>query len=278
MILIAGGTGRLGSLLARRLISRGAPVRVLTRDARRVAAIGADVEHAIGDVRDPGSIHAAMGSVQAVVSAVHGFVGTRGETPETVDWQGNRHLIDCAKAHHADVIMLSVVGANAHSPLELFRMKFAAERYLWDSGIAATVVRASAFRELWMELLAQTAARSGRPLVFGRGENPIDFVSVAAVAEMVDRVIDDRSVRGQTLEIGGTDVSCMNALAAEVQRAAGRTTAPRHIAPWMLRAGAGTVGRLNATIGRQMRAAIGMDELDLTCKSTAARERYAIST
>ena len=115
MILIAGGTGRLGSLLVRRLISRGAPVRVLTRDARRVAAIGAGVEYAIGDVRDPGSIHAAMGSVQAVVSAVHGFVGTRGETPETVDWLGNRHLIDCAKAHNADVIMLSVVGANEHA-------------------------------------------------------------------------------------------------------------------------------------------------------------------
>jgi len=37
MILIAGGSGRLGTLLVRRLEARGLAVRVLTRDRRRAA-------------------------------------------------------------------------------------------------------------------------------------------------------------------------------------------------------------------------------------------------
>ena len=43
-------------------------------------------------------------------------------------------------------------------------------------------MRATAFAELWIDVLGKTAARSGRPVVFGRGDNPINFVSVADVA------------------------------------------------------------------------------------------------
>ena len=37
MILVAGGSGRLGTLLVRRLAARGTPVRVLTRSQARAA-------------------------------------------------------------------------------------------------------------------------------------------------------------------------------------------------------------------------------------------------
>ena len=52
MILVAGGTGRLGTVLVRRLLAREETVRVLTRDPRRAAHLpGAEV--AVGDVRRP---------------------------------------------------------------------------------------------------------------------------------------------------------------------------------------------------------------------------------
>ena len=38
------------------------------------------------------------------------------------------------------------------SPMELFRMKHAAEQYAVASGVPTTIVRATAFVELWIDL------------------------------------------------------------------------------------------------------------------------------
>jgi uncharacterized protein YbjT (DUF2867 family) len=264
VILVAGGTGRLGSLLVQRLIGRGIDVRVLTRDPQRAERLPAAVEIAIGDVRDPASLIAAVAGVHTVVSAVQGFAGPGRGSPASVDRDGNKNLIEAALTVDADFVLMSGVGAAADSPMELFRMKYAAEQYVHDSGLRATIVQATAFRELWEELLNQTAGRSGRPLVFGRGDNPINFVPVDQVAALLDRAVTDTSTRGSTLQTGGPEDLTFNQLAASVQAAAGRGGAPRHLPVPALRFMAQTIGRLKPQIGRQARAAIVMDRLELT--------------
>ncbi len=267
MILVAGGTGRLGTALVDRLIKRGLEVRVLTRDTRRAAHFPGTVSVITGDVRNPSTLRPAFEGVDLVVSAVHGFVGTHGDSPATVDRDGNAHLTDAAKASGAELVLISGVGASFDSPMELFRMKYAAEQYARGSGVPTTIVRATAFLELWIELLRDTATRSGRPLVFGRGDNPINFVSVADVAALVERVVVDPTTRGQTFEIGGPDNLTFNQLAETVQRADGREGAPRHVPPAALRLIAATVGRFKPQVGRQTRAALVMDHTDLTFHS-----------
>ncbi|MEY2570524.1 MAG: hypothetical protein QOE63_874 [Acidimicrobiaceae bacterium] len=265
MILLAGGTGRLGSLVAHRLAERGERVRILTRDAARAAHLqDLPIEVAIGDVRHAATLTAALDGASVVVSAVHGFAGPGHVSPASVDRDGNANLIDAAVAAGAEVVLLSGVGATADSPLELFRMKHAAEVHLGASGVRATTVRPTAFAELWIELLRGTAGRSGRPLVFGRGNNPINFAAVVDVAVVVDEVTTDSSTRGTIIEVGGPRDLTFNELAAAVQRADGRTSAPRHVPPPMLAVMANTVGRLKRELGRQARAAIAMDVMDLT--------------
>lgn len=167
-----------------------------------------------------------------VVPAVHGFAGPGGVSPATVDYQGNINLIDTAGAAGAQLVLMSVAGAAADSPMELFRMKHAAEEHLRASGVRWTIVRATAFFELWIGVLSQSAARSGRPLVFGRGDNPINFVSVTDVAALVEHVVTDPAARGRILQIGGPEHLTFNQLAAAIQAAAGRTSTPRHVPPW----------------------------------------------
>jgi uncharacterized protein YbjT (DUF2867 family) len=67
--------------------------------------------------------------------------------------------------------------------MELFRMKWAAEQQLQASGVPWTIVRSSAFAETWIDLLRQSAGTSGRTQVFGRGDNPINFVWAQDVAD-----------------------------------------------------------------------------------------------
>lgn len=275
MILLAGGTGRLGTVLATRLTGHGLAVRVLTRDPARAGHLTAlGVEVATGDVRDRASLAPAVEGAGVVVSAIHGFAGPGGVSPATVDYQGNINLIEAARATSAQLVLMSVAGAAADSPMELFRMKHAAEEHLQASGVRWTIVRATAFFELWIDVLSKTAARSGRPLVFGRGDNPINFVSVTDVAALAEHAVTDPATRGRILQIGGPENLTFNQLAAAIQAAAGRTSAPRHVPPLVLRLMARTARRLKPELGRQARAALLMDRIPLDHDAGAARQAY----
>ena len=261
MILVAGGTGRLGTMVVSRLATRGDGVRVLTRDPARAGHLaGVATEIAIGDVRDRVSIEAAMLGVTTVVSAVQGFAGPGKVSPASVDRDGNANLVDVAAGAGADVVLMSVVGASAESPMELFRAKHDAEQHLRASGAPWTIVRATAFIELWAEIMA-------RPIVFGRGDNPINFVSVGDVAAVVERAVVDPSLRGQIVEVGGPQNMTFNEVAAMLQEVRGRAGKIRHVPRPILRA--------MARVDRRARAGITMDTTDMTFDATATHAGYA---
>jgi len=227
-----------------------------------------------GDVRVAATLAPAVQGVATVVSAVHGFAGPGRVSPASVDRDGNTNLVSAAASAGAEVVLMSVVGAAADSPMELFRMKHAAERRLLASGIPATIVRATAFLETWLGLLWETAGRSGRPLVFGRGDNPINFVSAIDVAALVERAVMDPSTRGRRLEIGGPEDLTLNELATAVQRAEGRTGSPRHVLRAMLHAMAVGMRPVRPDLARQARAALVMDTADMTFDASATRQAF----
>ncbi|GAB3033034.1 hypothetical protein GCM10027052_07670 [Parafrigoribacterium mesophilum] len=271
MILVAGGTGRLGRLVVELLRQRGAQVRVLTRDVERAAPLRPlGVEVARGDVRRAADLTSAMDGVDTVLSAMHGFVGHRGISPASVDRDGNRNLVEAAEHAGASVVMMSVVGAAPDSPLELSRMKAAAEQHLRTVSSSWTIVRAVAFAQLWIELMQQTAARGGRPLVFGQGQQPIQFVSVDDVAQAVAIALLDESLRGSAIEIAGPDRWTFTRLAEAVQDTAGRTGPPRHIPPAMLKVMA-SLGWVQPQLARQAKAALVMDREPLPSADGAFR-------
>ena len=267
-VLIAGGTGRLGSALVADLAAQGVPIRVLTRDPRRAHHLAQyDVDVVVGDVTVRSDVAAAVRDTSLVVSAVHGFAGRERSSVADVDGDGTVHLIDAARGAGAEVVLLSVVGASAGSRLELFRRKAEAEAHLMSTG-GGTVVRSTAFLELWIEILERTAGRSGRPLVFGEGRNPINFVSIVDVAALVTRLVLNPDLRGRTIEIGGPRDLALDELALLVAARLRRPAAARHLPRAAMRALTGTVGRIRPALGRQLQAAIAMDMDDLRFTGT----------
>jgi NADH dehydrogenase len=151
-------------------------------------------------------------------------------------------------------------------------MKHAAEECLRASGVPWTIVRPTAFLETWIALFEQTAHGSGRPLVFGRGDNPINFVSVVDVAALVERAVLDTATRYQTIEIGGPQNLSLNQLAAAVQHAAGRPAGPRHVPRTILRLMAVALGPFKSDLARQAQAALTLDTADLVFDGSALRD------
>ena len=264
MIVVAGGSGTLGRLVVDDLLRRGEAVRVLVRDAARARAVlGGAVDVMSGDVRKPTGLEYALAGAETVVSAVHGFLGGRGSGPTEVDERGNANLVDAAAAAGASVVLVSVVGAAPDSPADLFRAKYAAEQHLRASGTDWTIVRAGPFLETWLTVLTQTAGASGRPLVFGRGEQPIPFVSALDVAAAVSRAAIDPALRGHVLEIAGQSLT-MTELAQALQASQNWHSSPRHLPRALLRV-LGVVARpLNPAFARQNKTALAMDTGRLT--------------
>ena len=274
MIVVAGGTGTLGTRLVPRLVGQGLAVRVLTRDPARAQHLaGPGVEVARGDVRDPDSVAGALRGAGTVIAAVHGFAGPGGVSPASVDRAGNAHLIEAAARTGAAFVLVSVVGASPGHPMELFRAKHAAEEMLRASGIPWTTVRATAFMETWGTIMARPLQASGKIPVFGRGDNPVNFVSATDVAALVSQAATSPSLRGQVLELGGPGNLTFNHVAAIVQETTGRG-AVRHIPRAALHMMAIATAGLKPAFARQARAALAMDTTDMTFDAAPARRAF----
>jgi uncharacterized protein YbjT (DUF2867 family) len=268
MILVAGAGGRLGSLVVSELAAGGHSVRALVRTPSAYRPPdGLRIEVAEGDVRDAAAVNRAAVGVDTVVSAVHGMLGRSMHSLEDVDIAGNRNLIDAAVSHGATrFVLLSMHGASDSHALEMARAKHHAEEALNASALDGVIVRPTAFLETWLDVVA---GRGPRPLILGRGRNPINFVSVRDVASVV--VQSAVGIVHGILEIGGPDNLTLEQLANRLVDAGIRSGTPRRIPRSALRFTGWSAKRIRPDMARLARSAVGLDTHDLTAGMGDAR-------
>jgi len=265
VILIAGATGHLGTALVELLTLHGRHVRLLTRDPSRARRLFAkDHELVTGDVCKPPSLTSALVGAETVVSAVTGF-GPGGGGPRAVDLHGNENLIAAAEAAEVKhFILVSMHGARPDHPLELYRAKFFAEERLRKSRLAWTIIRPTVFMELWAGIVGDSLIKNGKATVFGRGDNPINLVSVRDVARFVEMAVVDPRLRGATLDVGGPENLTLNDVVETLAATSGRPATARHISLTALRVGSLLMRLLKPDLAGLIRAAILMDTSDMS--------------
>jgi uncharacterized protein YbjT (DUF2867 family) len=278
MILIVGASGCLGSVVVQRLLAQGKSMRIMTRNPLGLAHLkqrGAEIVS--GDLRDPASLARACQGVEQVLAAAHALDGRGDNNPQTVDDMGNRHLIDAAKAARVKhFIFVSVHGASSDSSLEFFRIKYRTEEYLRASGLDFTLLRPGAYMELWAQLIGQPVHDQGKATIFGRGNNPINFVSVEDVARFVSIALDDVRARNTVIEVGGPENLTMNQVVEIFERTSGRQAKKRHIPLLMMRVMAILLQPLNPNVSRLIRNGIYMDTENLRYDTTETAHTFAV--
>jgi uncharacterized protein YbjT (DUF2867 family) len=277
MILVAGGTGTLGAQVVRLLIDRGQSVRVLTRDPARARQLPDTVQTLAGDLRDPTALAAAVRGCATVISAVHGFVGPGKPSPESIDRDGNRALIQAAAAAGVEhMVLVSVLGAAQDHPMSLHRAKYAAEQALQASDLQWTIIRPAAYLETWIAIIGAKLPATAQALVFGPGRNPINLVSAGDVAATIDLAVHDQSLRGQLLEVAGPEQLTFTQIAERLITASGKPGRIRRIPLPMLRAMSVLARPVSPVFARQAQAAVVMNITDMTADVAAIR--YRLST
>lgn len=149
LVLVAGATGRTGQKIVAQLREQGYEVRALVRNAESAAKkLGTDIELVVADVRNPESLGPAFDGVTLVISSIGTSQKEGPNSPEFVDYGGNKNLVDAAiNAKARQFVLVSSMGVT-HEDHVLNRIfgnvliwKLKSESYLQDSGITYTVIR-----------------------------------------------------------------------------------------------------------------------------------------
>jgi uncharacterized protein YbjT (DUF2867 family) len=157
VVLVAGATGGTGREVVRQALARGYRVRALVRDEAKAREIFADtVQYAVGDVKDAGTLPAAVKGATYVVSAL-GSNSRRepANKPEFVDFGGVASLAKAAKsAGVRQFVLVSSMGVtDPDHPLNrildnIMSFKLKGEDALRASGVPYTVVRPGELKDL----------------------------------------------------------------------------------------------------------------------------------
>lgn len=224
MILVAGGTGRLGSVVVRRLSDGGSRVRLMARGAS--VPFPTDprdgVERFSGDLASAVDCDKAVQGCRSVVFAASGFGLRRGGDPRSVDRDGAVRLIHAADRAGVDhFLLMSMHGAAADAPLDFLRMKHAAEDALGSSGMDWTLIRIGPILEQFIEVVGGPLPVKGKALVFGSGRAPITFTATEDAAALVLLALTEPALRGRTLEWGSATMTLGDLAQALIARRPG---------------------------------------------------------
>ena len=219
-------------------------------------------------------MEAALKGVDAVVSAMTGF-GPGAPGPRAVDYEGNVNLIRAAEAAGVRrFVLVSIHGATADHAMELWRMKHRAEEALRASRLDWVIVRPNAFMELWAEIVGGPIFKDGKATVFGRGDNPINFNSAKDVARFIDVALFDPGLSRAILSVGGPENLTLNQLVGQIEQAAGRKAAVKHVPVPMMRLMSLVMRPLKPDVAAMIQGGIAFDTVDMAFDASDLRRRF----
>lgn len=211
-ILIVGGTGFIGTNLARALDDRGHTVTVLSRTAEDEGS-AESVRSVNGDVTDYESIEGAFVGQDVVVNLVALsplFTPAGGnEMHDRVHLAGTENVVQAADAHGvAKLVQMSALGADSDGPTAYLRAKGKAEAVVRNSSLDWILIRPSVIFGDGGEFvdftkMLTTPYVTGLP---GGGKTRFQPLWVGDLVPMLVDAIEDDAHVGEVYELGGPEV------------------------------------------------------------------------
>jgi NADH dehydrogenase len=219
-VVVFGGGGFLGRRLVDRLSAESVTVRVAVRhpEPARIAlrSLGFDrVTVVYADVRDQGSVAAAIAGADAVVDAVSAYVEKGGVTFEAVHVRGAENVArEAVAAGVARFVLVSGIGADRYSSSPYIRSRGRGEVMVQQAFPSATIVRPGAMFGPGDALFATLAelARLLPVLPLIGGGTRLQPVFVEDVAKAITNILSDPGTVGQTYELAGPRVYTLREL------------------------------------------------------------------
>ena len=241
-VLVVGATGMLGSLVCRGLVEEGIQVRTLVRpssDAVKVGALRAlGAETVKGDLKERASLDAACANVDAAISTANSVISRQaGDSIETVDERGQLSLVEAAtKAGVKRFVYVSVSPGRLPLDIPFLRAKRSVEERLRRGPMEYVIVQPGAFMEIWLSPMMGFNHVNATATVFGSGENPVSYISIADVARFIVTAVDGTSATNRAILLGGPRSLSPNEIVRIFERETGKRFEVQYVPEEALRA------------------------------------------
>ncbi|WP_437515633.1 SDR family NAD(P)-dependent oxidoreductase [Sorangium sp. So ce1099] len=223
MILITGATGTIGREVVRQLVERGAPVRALTRDPAKAAALGREVDLVRGDFEEPASLRPALEGVEALF-----MLSAPGPSIAAHDLA----MVDAAqKSGVKRLVKLSAFGADL--PSRIGDWHRAGEHAVRTSGLAWTLLRPVGFASNVLQWAA--AIRAGGVVPISTGDGRQGIIHPGDVAAVAVAALTSAHHDGSTYTLTGPELLSARDQVASLARALGRSIETTDVPPDRLR-------------------------------------------
>ena len=229
LVAVFGGSGFVGSAIARKLLSEGRGVRVVSRHPERFLARGDEadkLERVAADLRDGPAIAQALDGAAAAVNAVGLYHPRLGLSFEDIHVAGARRLALSAKqAGVKDLLHLSGIGAEIASKSDYLQARAEGEAVVSEVFPEAVILRPSAIFAPNAGLVTALAGMLRRAPVFpmfGDGDTQLQPVALSDVAAAAAAALKDPEARGRIYELGGARVYSYRRLLELILGALGR--------------------------------------------------------
>jgi len=139
-VLITGGSGTLGSQVAKQLLAQGYTVRILSRSAKPTIP---GVEWAQAELETGNGVTDALVGVDTLVHSASSPTKTA-----QVDVEGTKPLLDMAKQAGVNhFLYISIVGIDK-IPLPYYTLKLETEKVVMNGGVPWSILRITQFHTL----------------------------------------------------------------------------------------------------------------------------------
>lgn len=207
------------------------------------------------DLRRPQSFAAALEGADQIVTAAHGLTARAADSVARVDVEGHKALIAAAERHGIKrLVYTSAQGAAPDHPAPFLRAKAQVERALAASALDWTIVRPTAFMDLYAHDLIGKRVLAGKPaMLLGPGNLRRNLVAVADVAAAIARMVEQDGFSRRTIEIGGPDNLTEREIAALYGRLSGRPVRIRSLPPSVVRLLASIIRPIHSGVANILR-------------------------
>lgn len=228
LVTVIGGSGFLGDHVAQALLSRGARVRVASRNPEQawrlkpLAQLG-QLQFARCDATQPPSLATAVAGSDAVVNLVGSF---KGDLDAVICGSARNAAQAAAAAGCSAMVHVSALGADPDSPATYARAKAGSEIAVREAFPSATILRPSALfgeDDNFVQMFARLIAMLPVLPVFGPQSEVQPLHVDDAASAIAEALADPAKHGGKTYEIAGPEPIAMRALNERIASAQNRS-------------------------------------------------------
>ena len=225
-IAITGGTGFVGSHLAKRLVSEGHRVVAISRGTHDATDRLPGVAYVAVDVSDPVRLAEALAGCDGIAhcAGINREIGS--QTYRRVHIEGTRNVVEAARrAGVRKIVLMSFLRARARCGSPYHESKWAAEELVRGSGLDFCVVKAGmtyGHGDHMLDHLSRSLHTMPMLLTVGCREKGIRPLAIEDLVEVLRAALLHETLSRRTIALMGPEQLMLSAAVRRVARVLGR--------------------------------------------------------